>query len=120
MNQSEFAFTLPHGLIDETGSLLREGVIRRATVLDEIEPLQDERVQANEALLGLLILSRVVLRLGPIAPVTPQLLAQLFTADYAFLQDLYEQLNGSGSSVVETACPQCGTRFSLDIAHGGA
>ncbi|MBX0331207.1 phage tail assembly protein [Oscillochloris sp. ZM17-4] len=119
MIQTEFPFTLPYGLVDAQGTILREGLIRRATVLDEVEPLQDERVQANEALLGLLILSRVVLRLGPVAPVTPQLLGQLFTADYAFLQDLYEQLNGLGSSVVETACPSCGVRFSLDIAQGG-
>ncbi len=116
MLQTEFNFTLPCGYIDPHGNRIQTGTMRRATAFDEVEPLQDQRVQANGAYLGLLVLSRVVTRLGPISPVSPQLIGSLFATDYLFLQDLYVRINEVGTSQVETACPSCGTRFALDLA----
>ena len=116
MLQTEFPFTLPQGFIDEQGTLHREGVMRRATARDEIEPLGDARVRANEAYLTILILSRVIVKIGSLRPITPAHIEQLFTADFLFLQDLYGQINGdpSNENLIETACPNCGTRFVLD------
>ncbi len=115
MLQTEFAFTLPCGYIDERGTLHREGLMRRATALDEVEPLGHPRVRANEAYLGILLLSRVVVRLGSLPEVTPELIERLFATDFTYLQDLYERVNGGGEGVAETQCPRCGERFMLDL-----
>ena len=116
MLQTEFEFTLPCGYIDAHGNLHRQGVMRLATALDEIEPLQDARVQANEAYLGILLLSRVITRLGDIRQISPAIVEGLFSADMSYLQNLYIQVNDAGTSIVETQCPTCGTRFALDMA----
>lgn len=118
MYQSEFSFTLPCGLADGAGGLAREGVMRRAVALDEVEPMGDSRVRANEAYLAILVLSRVVTRLGAISPVGPEVIGSLLTADFAFLQDLYAAINAGGDALVATACPCCGASLLLDLAHG--
>ncbi len=118
MLQTEFEFTLPCGYVDEQGNLHRQGTMRRATALDEVEPLRDARVRTNEAYLTILLLSRVVSRLGDISPVTSAVVERLFSTDFTYLQDLYLRVNGAGSDLVETQCPSCGTRFALDLAGG--
>ena len=116
MLQTEFEFTLPCGYIDAQGNLHRQGTMRLATALDEIEPLQDTRVRANEAYLSILLLSRVITRLGDIRQINPAIVEKLFAADMAYLQDLYIQVNDTGTTLVETQCPGCGTRFALNLA----
>lgn len=115
MLQTEFEFMLPRGYVDAQGNLHRHGTMRLATALDEIEPLQDARVRANEAYLSILLLSRVITRLGDIRPVSASIVEGLFAADIAYLQDLYIQVNDSGTGLVETQCPHCGIRFALDL-----
>jgi hypothetical protein len=116
MLQTEFEFVLPRGYIDAHGNLHCRGTMRLATALDEIEPLQDPRVQANEAYLSILVLSRVITRLGDMQLINTTLVEGLFAADILYLQALYIRANDSGTSVVETQCPGCGTRLALDIA----
>ena len=105
MFQTEFEFTLPCGYLDEDGTLHRDGVMRRATAADEILPLKDPRVQKNEAYLIVILLSRVVTRLGSVAAINPKVVEGLFATDLAFLQDLYNRINQLHE---EGACPQCG------------
>jgi len=114
--RTEFEFSLPSGFVDERGNLHRSGTMRLATALDEVEPLQDPRVKQNEAYLSILVLSRVITRLGDISPVSPQVIERLFSSDFAFLQDLYIRINDLGNSLIETECPNCGSRFTLDVA----
>jgi hypothetical protein len=114
--QTEYEFTLPYGYVDEQGNLQRYGVMRLATARDEVEPLADPRVQANQAYLGILLLSRVLVRLGDIRPVEPSVVEGLFSGDFAYLQDLYVRVNDLGTSLVETQCPSCGGRLTLDLA----
>ena len=90
---NELPFMLPVGLLTSDGHLHRQGLMRPATALDEIEPLGDPRVQRNEAYYPLLLLARVTTRLGPFAPVSPDVLAALPAADFAHLQQLYAHLN---------------------------
>jgi hypothetical protein len=116
--QTEFPFTLPCGFVDPQGNRIRHGLMRRATALDEVDPLEDRRVQRNEAYAGILLLSRVVTHLGSISPVSPQMIGTLFATDFLFLQELYERINTNGSSLIETQCPACGERFALDVAGG--
>jgi hypothetical protein len=93
MIQTEYEFTLPIGYQDEEGTLHREGTMRLATAADEILPLRDPRVQANEAYLIVILLSRVVTRLGLVSQVNPKVVENLYAADLAYLQDLYNRVN---------------------------
>jgi hypothetical protein len=114
--RTEVDFTLPLGYLDRAGVLHRQGVMRLATAADEVQPLQDPRVLANAAYVGILLLSRVLVRLGSLAPVPPQVVEKLFAADYAYLQDLYVRMNEPGGTLADTRCPECGTQFTVDVA----
>lgn len=114
MLQIEFEFSLPCGYIDEQGNMHRQGMMRRANALDEIEPLSDPRVRANEAYLSILLLSRVITRMGTLTQISPAVVARLFATDFIYLQDLYVRVNGAAPGVIETQCPSCGTRFALE------
>ena len=117
--ENEFEFTLPRGYVDGEGRVHREGRMRLATALDEVEPMGDPRVQDNESYLPILLLSRVVLQLGDLPAVTPTIVEGLFASDLAYLQDLYVRLNGADSVAVGAVCPQCGAQFSLQVAPLG-
>ena len=94
--QTEYDFELPRGYIDESGNLHKQGRMRLATARDEIEPLQDPQTQQNPAYLAVVILSRVVIRLGNLngtGGITPNVIQNLFAADFAYLQDLYNEIN---------------------------
>ena len=91
--QTEVAFELPKGYVDDDGTLHRQGVMRLATAADEILPLRDPRVQQNEAYLAVIVLARVITRLGTLADIHPGTIEGLFASDLAYLQRLYEQLN---------------------------
>jgi hypothetical protein len=114
--RTEVEFTLPLGYVDRAGTLHRQGVMRLATAADEVQPLQDPRVQANAAYVGILLLSRVLVRLGPISPVPPIVVEGLFSADFAYLQDLFVRINEPGGTLADTRCPQCGAQFTIDVA----
>jgi len=116
MLQTEFEFTLPYGLVDDQGTLHRTGVMRLSTALDEIEAMRDPRVRVNDAYLSVLLLSRVLLSIGDIAPVDATTVERLFSADFVYLQELFVRLNDVGGNVVDTACPMCGHHFALDLA----
>jgi hypothetical protein len=116
MMQMEFEFTLPKGYVDAGGQVHQYGRMRLATALDEIEPLQDPRVRSNDAYLAVLLLARVVTRLGDLPAVTPRVIEGLFAADVAYLQDLYQRLNSSDRIVVGAVCPHCNTQFQLEVA----
>ncbi|MBK6662190.1 MAG: phage tail assembly protein [Thermoflexaceae bacterium] len=117
--QTEFDFVLPRGYVDSQGNVHREGSMRLATAMDEIAPLRDPRVRQNQAYLVIILLSRVITRLGTLTMVTPHEIENLFTGDLAYLQRLYRQLNERGTSIVSAQCPGCGTDVEVDIASLG-
>lgn len=93
---TEVEFTLPKGYLDQTGILHNRGVMRLATAADEILPLRDPRVQQNEAYLAIIVLARVITRLGDLSAVDTRVIEGLFASDLNYLQRLYEQINGAG------------------------
>ena len=93
--------------------------MRLATAIDEIEPVRDPRVQANESYLPVLLLSRVVTALGTLPAVTPEIVEGLFAVDLAYLQELYLRLNSPENVIVTTVCPQCSHRFNVQVAPLG-
>lgn len=118
--QTTFPFVLPRGYIDIDGQLHRAGEMRLALAIDEIEAMRDPRVQANEAYLPVLLLSRVVTQLGTSPAVNLQIIAGLFAIDLAYLEDLYERINSPEPVVLGAVCPQCNAQFELAVAPLGA
>lgn len=91
--QTEIDFELPKGYLDESGTLHRRGTMRLATAADEILPLRDPRVQQNEAYLAVIVLARVITRLGSLPDVHTGIIEGLFASDLAYLERLYEKFN---------------------------
>jgi hypothetical protein len=117
--QTEFPFNLPRGYVDSEGNLHREGVMRLATAYDEIAPMKDPRVQANPGYLVIILLSRVITRLGSLQQINPKVIESLFSADLAFLQDFYRRINEGGSSRVGVTCPECDAKFEVEVNGSG-
>ena len=117
---TEFEFTLPMGYADENGELHKIGVMRLATAADEVLPLRDPRVQQNPAYLTVILLSRVVTKLGSVPQVNPGVIEKLYTADFSFLQSFYELINGDGTNTAEKLVikAKTGPRITLDSTPG--
>jgi hypothetical protein len=115
--QTEYAFTLPRGYVDESGAVHRDGTIRLATARDEIEPLRDQAVRQNEAYLSVLLIARTVTRIGDVTAITPAIVERLFAVDFDHLQRLYERLNADGETVGAVTCPECAHRFEVDLSE---
>jgi hypothetical protein len=115
--QTEVEFELPKGYVDGEGTLHRVGVMRLATAADEIKPLTDPRVKANPSYLSVVLLSRVLTRLGDLEEVTPHVVENLFVTDLAYLQELYARVNEYGADVAEAVCPECGESFEAPVTH---
>jgi hypothetical protein len=92
---TEVPFVLPRGYLDAQGVLHREGIMRLATAADEILPLRDPRVQQNQAYLAVIVLARVITRLGDLTAIDTKVIEGLFASDLDYLQRLYERINGS-------------------------
>ena len=113
--QTEFSFTLPRGFVDPAGTLHREGIMRLATAGDEIVPMRDPRVQQNPGYLSIILLARVVTKLGSLAAVDTRVIENLFTMDLAYLQDLYQKINSMDLPVYKGVCPHCGQEVDIPI-----
>ena len=116
--RTEFTFLLPRGYVDSSGTVHREGVMRLATARDELIPLRDDRVRENSAYLTVVLLARVIMRIGTIEDVHAGVIENLFAADLAFLQDLYRRINTEGHTRAAVTCPSCSHRFAVDVSGG--
>jgi len=117
--QTEFEFTLPRGYVDGDGNLHKQGTMRLATAMDEIAPLRDLRVKANQAYLAVPLLSRVITKLGSLPDISTGVIENLFSADFAYLQNFYTQINENGTSKIAAACPECNHEFEVDMGIPG-
>jgi len=116
--QTEFQFTLPEGYVDNHGNMHRKGVMRLATAADEILPLKDPRVRQNPAYRTIVILSRVICKLGTLGNVNPRVIEGLLASDLAYLQRFYNRLN-DGAKPMKVVCPKCDHSFSLEPESDG-
>ncbi|MFM9586442.1 MULTISPECIES: hypothetical protein [Streptomyces] len=113
--RTEFPFELPRGYVDEAGNVHREGVMRLATARDELIPLRDVRVQENPAYLSVVLLGRVITRLGNLPMVHDGIVENMFASDLAFLQDFYRQVNAEGHTRAAVECPHCSEPFEVEL-----
>src|SRR5215510_3927477 len=120
MFQTEYEFTLPLGYLDIEGNLHRDGLMRRATAADEILPLKDPRVIKNPAYLVVILLARVVTRLGGVAPINPNVIENLYATDLAYLQNLYNEVNRlENDGRIAVTCPECRHEFQWQATSVG-
>lgn len=117
--QTEFEFELPIGYVDKDGTLHKHGTMRLATAMDEITPLNDMRVQANEAYLTIVLLTRVITSLGTLKHITNNVIENLFASDIAFLQAFYQQINENTSVFRVITCPHCNKEVEINLAELG-
>lgn len=113
--QTEFSFELPKGYVDEHGNLHKKGRMRLATAADEILPMRDPRVQQNPGYLTIIMLSRVITKLGDLPAVDTKVIEQIFTSDLAFLQAFYQRINELQNPNIKTQCPQCDHTFEVPM-----
>ncbi|MBD1859854.1 hypothetical protein H6F69_30190 [Leptolyngbya sp. FACHB-1624] len=102
MMQVEFEFELPKGFLDADGNVHRKGIMRLSRAIDEIVPLRDPRVRANPAYASVIILSRVMIKLGALDEVTPAVIEGLFACDLDYLQKFYRSINELESTMDES------------------
>jgi len=114
--RTEFPFELPRGYVDGSGNVHRSGIMRLATGRDELVPLRDDRVRENPAYLSVVLLARVVTRLGTIEDIHAGIIENMFATDVAFLQDLYRRVNQEGHTRAGVTCPSCQHSFAVDVA----
>jgi len=114
MLQTEFEFVLPKGYVDGEGTLHRNGIMCLATAADEIFPYKDVRVQNNPPYLTIIVLSRVIKKIGEITSINPKVIESLFATDLSYLQDFYQKINATGTSKISATCPKCEHKYNID------
>ena len=116
--QTEFEFTLPNGFVEQDGNVHRKGLMRLATAADEILPQKDPRVQSNPAYLTVILLSRVLTKLGSLPEVNPRIIEGLFVQDLSYLQEVYRRINGGEDLTLKTKCKHCEQPVEVSISPG--
>ncbi len=117
--KTEYEFILPKGYVDKEGNLHKNGLMRLARAKDRVLPRQDERVAKNPNYFMVIVLSRVVAKLGTVKLVNTAVIENLFAADWRFLVDLYREINESGASKVKLNCAKCGHSFTAEVGSLG-
>ncbi len=117
--ETVYDFELPKGYMDSSGELHRRGRMRLATAGDEISATRDPRVLSNPSYLTIVILSRVIVELEGVDAITATLVEKLFTADLAFLQDMYQKINDIEPPTLTAVCPDCGATFEVPLNFTG-
>jgi len=113
--ETEFEFELPKGYVDANGDVHKRGTMRLATAADEILPMRDPRVQQNASYLTIILLSRVITKLGTLSTINTRVIEGLFTMDLAYLQDLYQRINMSDMPTYKVVCPHCNQQIEVPL-----
>ena len=110
-----YEFELPKGYVDSNGEVHKRGKMRLATAGDEISATLDPRVLSNPSYLTIVVLSKVIVELEGMETIVPNIVERFFTADLAFLQDMYQRINDVEPPTMTAVCPDCGKTFEVPI-----
>lgn len=117
--QTEYPFELPKGYVDNNGNLHKRGVMRLATAADEILPLKDQRVMQNPSYITIIILTRVIVKLGDLISVDTRVVENMFASDLSYLQDFYQRINNMDTPSYTLECQHCHQKFNLPVSFFG-
>jgi hypothetical protein len=67
----------------------------------------------------IILLARVITRLGGLEHVSTHAIENLYAADLAYLQDFYQRVNANGHSRLQVSCPHCECEFEVETASLG-
>lgn len=110
-----FDFELPKGFVDKQGVVHKRGKMRLATAGDEISATRDPRVLSNPSYLTIVLLAAVITELEGVEVIVPNIVERFYTADLAFLQDMYQRINDIEPPTMQVVCPDCGKIFEAPI-----
>lgn len=113
--KTEYEFELPRGYRDNSGEIHKKGRMRLATAGDELVAARDPRVLNNPSYLTVVLLSRVITEMEGLETVSVHVMKELYTADLAFLQDMYQKINDLELPVMKVVCPSCGQEHEVQI-----
>ena len=113
--ETEYEFTLPKGYIDANGDVHKNGRMRLATAGDEMRAQRDPRVLANPSYLTIVLLSEVITQIEGVQTIVPNIMERMFTADLAFLQDMYQRINDIEPPTMHFVCPDCGKEHEIPL-----
>lgn len=117
--KTEFEFTLPKGYVDDSGVTHKKGIMRLATAADEILPMRDARVQNNPGYLTVVLLARVVTKLGDLKMIDTHTIESLFSSDFTYLQSFYKEINEIEKPIVSAKCPECNKNIEVEASFLG-
>ena len=112
---TEYEFELPRGYVDSNGDVHKRGKMRLATAGDEISATRDPRVLSNPSYLTVVVLAKVITELEGMPTIVPNIVERFFTADLAFLQDMYQRINSIEPPKMTVVCPDCGKVFEAPV-----
>ena len=112
---TEYEFELPRGYVDSNGDVHKRGKMRLATAGDEISATRDPRVLSNPSYLTVVVLAKVITELQGMPTIVPNIVERFFTADLAFLQDMYQRINSIEPPKMTVVCPDCGKVFEAPV-----
>ncbi|MCL1817634.1 MAG: hypothetical protein FWG35_01800 [Spirochaetaceae bacterium] len=104
MTDESREFCLPLGL-SHGGKTYRRGKMRPVTTGDELEIQDAEDAGFAPRCRDILLLARVIENIDGLGPMNPQLIEELYEADFLYLQLLYREINGNGAA--SASCPNC-------------
>lgn len=116
--RTEFTFVLPRGFEDapEGRSV---GSMRLARVRDILQIYEDARVKELPSYFYVVLLSRVVTRLGNHRMVNARIIEELHPEDFAFLVDFFNEVNHRVISMLPIECTHCGNKYVGEVSLVG-
>ena len=112
MTEDSREFCLPLGL-SHGGKTYRRGKMRFVTTGDELEIQSAEETGFAPRYRDILLLARVIENMDGLGPMSPELIEELYEADFLYLQLLYREINGNGTA--SALCPNCGKPMKVSF-----
>jgi hypothetical protein len=115
--RTEFPFVLPKGLIDKDNTRQKtKGTMRLIKVKDLLQIHQDARVKETEAYFYIVLLARVITKLGNEKMVNTKIIESLCPEDFAFLVDFLNEINHKVLKSIPIECSACKNKYIGEFA----
>jgi hypothetical protein len=115
--RTEFSFILPKGMIDKEGKRQKtRGAMRLIKVKDLLQVYQDTRVKESEAYFYVVLLARLVVKIGNERMVNTKIIENLCPEDFAFLVDFLNEINHKAVKSIPVSCSACKHKYIGEFA----